>query len=145
MIRRPPRSTLFPYTTLFRSACGTERVTVVTKLQRWREKASSGFLERCPIHFAVILKTLEERCDFLDFAMAEERILTNAQFIALPLHYIHRVVQYALDQEVAQFRHQHMRLWKITQCHRQRADMVMMAMRNGDGIDLLFLHQTKSW
>src|SRR2546421_8364977 len=24
MIRRPPRSTLFPYTTLFRSACGLE-------------------------------------------------------------------------------------------------------------------------
>src|SRR3712207_7351600 len=23
MIRRPPRSTLFPYTTLFRSSCGT--------------------------------------------------------------------------------------------------------------------------
>src|SRR3712207_2617727 len=26
MIRRPPRSTLFPYTTLFRSANGSERV-----------------------------------------------------------------------------------------------------------------------
>src|SRR2546430_4280289 len=25
MIRRPPRSTLFPYTTLFRSRCGRER------------------------------------------------------------------------------------------------------------------------
>src|SRR3712207_7586185 len=25
MIRRPPRSTLFPYTTLFRSGCGTPR------------------------------------------------------------------------------------------------------------------------
>src|SRR2546427_8567341 len=25
MIRRPPRSTLFPYTTLFRSHCGPER------------------------------------------------------------------------------------------------------------------------
>src|SRR5258708_20847211 len=25
MIRRPPRSTLFPYTTLFRSACGARR------------------------------------------------------------------------------------------------------------------------
>src|SRR5207249_10201903 len=25
MLRRPPRSTLFPYTTLFRSACGTWR------------------------------------------------------------------------------------------------------------------------
>src|SRR5438067_7745026 len=28
MIRRPPRSTLFPYTTLFRSRCGPARVTV---------------------------------------------------------------------------------------------------------------------
>src|SRR5688572_31907675 len=27
MIRRPPRSTLFPYTTLFRSACGVRRAT----------------------------------------------------------------------------------------------------------------------
>src|SRR2546426_9342643 len=25
MIRRPPRSTLFPYTTLFRSACSSEK------------------------------------------------------------------------------------------------------------------------
>src|SRR3712207_8825290 len=31
MIRRPPRSTLFPYTTLFRSPCGgAERLTLVT-------------------------------------------------------------------------------------------------------------------
>src|SRR3712207_8559613 len=30
MIRRPPRSTLFPYTTLFRSQCTDKRVTVVT-------------------------------------------------------------------------------------------------------------------
>src|SRR2546427_8136039 len=29
MIRRPPRSTLFPYTTLFRSRNGRERVTDV--------------------------------------------------------------------------------------------------------------------
>src|SRR3712207_8623288 len=27
MIRRPPRSTLFPYTTLFRSACGRRKRT----------------------------------------------------------------------------------------------------------------------
>src|SRR5260370_1952149 len=26
MIRRPPRSTLFPYTTLFRSHCGSDKV-----------------------------------------------------------------------------------------------------------------------
>src|SRR2546430_6919704 len=29
MIRRPPRSTLFPYTTLFRSISGGERLTVM--------------------------------------------------------------------------------------------------------------------
>src|SRR2546425_13111505 len=32
MIRRPPRSTLFPYTTLFRSACAPRRVAG----GRWR-------------------------------------------------------------------------------------------------------------
>src|SRR2546422_1415941 len=31
MIRRPPRSTLFPYTTLFRSRAGTLNVVWVTK------------------------------------------------------------------------------------------------------------------
>src|SRR5438445_1751534 len=30
MIRRPPRSTLFPYTTLFRSHAGTERPTGIS-------------------------------------------------------------------------------------------------------------------
>src|SRR2546430_9526258 len=30
MIRRPPRSTLFPYTTLFRSSAGTGRAAVAT-------------------------------------------------------------------------------------------------------------------
>src|SRR3712207_8866343 len=36
MIRRPPRSTLFPYTTLFRSALGAGRVlglTIATRLR----------------------------------------------------------------------------------------------------------------
>src|SRR2546422_8288312 len=32
MIRRPPRSTLFPYTTLFRSACSGELLAVRGKL-----------------------------------------------------------------------------------------------------------------
>src|SRR5687767_15709905 len=33
MIRRPPRSTLFPYTTLFRSRQGTERWTALSPLR----------------------------------------------------------------------------------------------------------------
>src|ERR1041384_8590503 len=35
MIRRPPRSTLFPYTTLFRSAYPLETIRSVKKLMEW--------------------------------------------------------------------------------------------------------------
>src|SRR5438477_9440938 len=34
MIRRPPRSTLFPYTTLFRSLCGELAVLIRGQLER---------------------------------------------------------------------------------------------------------------
>src|SRR5256885_1342198 len=34
MIRRPPRSTLFPYTTLFRSACAVPRASRVSSASR---------------------------------------------------------------------------------------------------------------
>src|SRR2546425_2726467 len=37
MIRRPPRSTLFPYTTLFRSRCTAGR-----RSPRWRRARGSG-------------------------------------------------------------------------------------------------------
>src|SRR3712207_7616621 len=40
MIRRPPRSTLFPYTTLFRSASG--RQTCLDRLNRWRRDGTWG-------------------------------------------------------------------------------------------------------
>src|SRR2546422_8117862 len=49
MIRRPPRSTLFPYTTLFRSLCGAElRVFAhndldhLAKVLRWADRRNSG-------------------------------------------------------------------------------------------------------
>src|SRR5256885_7174789 len=35
MIRRPPRSTLFPYTTLFRSAQGLFSVVLLPRLRVW--------------------------------------------------------------------------------------------------------------
>src|SRR3712207_7543878 len=41
MIRRPPRSTLFPYTTLFRSA-------VTHPLQRWLHRPADVDLDRHP-------------------------------------------------------------------------------------------------
>src|SRR2546422_8133211 len=36
MIRRPPRSTLFPYTTLFRSLCEVERVRRVEAMDEFK-------------------------------------------------------------------------------------------------------------
>src|SRR5690242_20763318 len=61
MIRRPPRSTLFPYTTLFRSAATNATVLIdgmpadelplefrllQTKPQRWQPKYSANLFER---------------------------------------------------------------------------------------------------
>src|SRR5256885_6751239 len=42
MIRRPPRSTLFPYTTLFRSWCGRPRSPGLTGLARARRRHVAG-------------------------------------------------------------------------------------------------------
>src|SRR6185312_16485834 len=41
MIRRPPRSTLFPYTTLFRSWCRIAPASAGPSLRRWRGCAAS--------------------------------------------------------------------------------------------------------
>ena len=46
MIRRPPRSTLFPYTTLFRSTEGTDEFAVKIK-----QKYESGILNACSMGF----------------------------------------------------------------------------------------------
>src|SRR5258705_10318370 len=55
MIRRPPRSTLFPYTTLFRSASRTTRRASSTRISRrsarsWRLTTSLFPLERSEEH-----------------------------------------------------------------------------------------------
>src|SRR5258705_9182831 len=42
MIRRPPRSTLFPYTTLFRSRPGSTDVRGRTQARAWRGPPVSG-------------------------------------------------------------------------------------------------------
>src|SRR5256885_3083443 len=44
MIRRPPRSTLFPYTTLFRSSSGT---TTIADSSRYQRCAPRGEDRRC--------------------------------------------------------------------------------------------------
>src|SRR2546422_3230897 len=52
MIRRPPRSTLFPYTTLFRSrialACWLTLTASADALRKWTDTANMGL--RGPVH-----------------------------------------------------------------------------------------------
>src|SRR3712207_8490446 len=55
MIRRPPRSTLFPYTTLFRSSGQRSRGAVAQPLPRLRELQPAARFEtpddrRLPVH-----------------------------------------------------------------------------------------------
>src|SRR5947199_6219339 len=45
MIRRPPRSTLFPYTTLFRSGLSFKKIGSTLVLKNWESRASVA-LER---------------------------------------------------------------------------------------------------
>src|SRR5229473_2038385 len=50
MIRRPPRSTLFPYTTLFRSPCRTRTATTVVSVcgawtTAWRSEEHTSELQ----------------------------------------------------------------------------------------------------
>src|SRR3712207_9420436 len=42
MIRRPPRSTLFPYTTLFRSACSSTLPSAAALAETMRRRRASG-------------------------------------------------------------------------------------------------------
>src|SRR3712207_8486450 len=49
MIRRPPRSTLFPYTTLFRSITGTRCATSTPPTRRRRPVGEVVWLGRYPV------------------------------------------------------------------------------------------------
>ena len=56
MIRRPPRSTLFPYTTLFRSVAGGEDVQIVGGLEHMGHVAMDASLDLNPKLFTVTSK-----------------------------------------------------------------------------------------
>src|SRR3712207_6860119 len=64
MIRRPPRSTLFPYTTLFRSRLGHEGHQRVDQRQRLLERPE----QRCRSRLVAVV---EARLDDLQVPVAE--------------------------------------------------------------------------
>src|SRR5258707_1623830 len=59
MIRRPPRSTLFPYTTLFRSESGGHGVAAIRICQADRDGIGGG--KRRHVHQPVVVEVTECR------------------------------------------------------------------------------------
>src|SRR5205809_5773900 len=63
MLRRPPRSTLFPYTTLFRSLFEIAEITFAPK--RWPVPATSGVCPRSEEHTSELQSRLHLVCRLL--------------------------------------------------------------------------------
>src|SRR3712207_9505483 len=87
MIRRPPRSTLFPYTTLFRSL----ETLAVDGVEPTEESIRSGeYLLSRPLFIYVSAKALKNNKSvkpFVDFYLAEQnldRIVEAARYVTLP-------------------------------------------------------------
>ena len=118
-------------------AGGAERMAGVVEFQGGRNEAGAGLVEGGPIDLAVVFEALDAGGQVVHLVVAVEGVLFDAQLVALPLHHVDRIMQHALDQEVAQLGHQDMGLGKVAQRHGQRPDMVVMAMGDSDCVHLL--------
>src|SRR5256885_14319932 len=75
MIRRPPRSTLFPYTTLFRSVAHADRRRLVGMLQAVRTDVIAAFLDvfgERPVVLLGLLDRLTRDVHFLFFFLINQ-------------------------------------------------------------------------
>ena len=73
--------------------------------------------------------------------MGIERVFLDPQLVALAGHDVDRVMQDALDEKIAQLGHQDVRFGKMAERDRQGADMVVVAMRECNGLHFFFGNQ----
>src|SRR2546430_5737971 len=83
MIRRPPRSTLFPYTTLFRSACDQR---LLSRRRQARRRHIDGFLEERAV----------ERVGFVEQAEHLEPPIDHQDRKSTRLNSSHSQISYAV-------------------------------------------------
>src|SRR2546425_5891497 len=102
MIRRPPRSTLFPYTTLFRSECGGSEghgrlCAICEHAQSWYERRALAqrhlgheqVIAPCPVHVRVEEYRSEEHTSELQsLAYLVCRLLLEKKKTVLPRHHV---------------------------------------------------------
>jgi len=69
--------------------------------------------------------------------MREKRIRPFSNFLALPGHYVHRVVQKDAADLSRSLRHKDSRARKASHCQWQGADMILMSVRNQHRVDSL--------
>src|SRR5207249_5630909 len=83
MLRRPPRSTLFPYTTLFRSICrpGTKQVS---EFEPYRKSASVETHERSEEHTSELQSRFDLVCRLLLEKKKNKLKMKIAQYRGLP-------------------------------------------------------------
>src|SRR3989442_8899334 len=82
MIRRPPRSTLFPYTTLFRSFSDGSAVTAASYQRAW-ERILSPKMGRSEEHTSELQSRPHLVCRLL---LEKKKDPQNAAGISLPTH-----------------------------------------------------------
>src|SRR5438034_6329530 len=101
MIRRPPRSTLFPYTTLFRSCRGYGRgggATLRRALPLLLQPRSEEHTSELQSHSDLVCRLLLEKKKKIYTPCANERCCTTPRpTTTLPLHTRHQaILPYAL-------------------------------------------------
>src|SRR5687767_15482571 len=78
MVRRPPRSTLFPYTTLFRSFC-----RAATKRARVQRAISRGFNAPCRLRrYARHYLSQRDKCHLSGYSFRSEEHTSELQSLA---------------------------------------------------------------
>src|SRR2546425_5436820 len=97
MIRRPPRSTLFPYTTLFRSQVGEPQERDAAELDRVREHEEQREQHR---HRNQHRQAAAERVDVVLLVRSEEHT-SELQSLA------YLVCRLLLEKKKKKYRHQH--------------------------------------
>src|SRR5256884_2756900 len=100
MIRRPPRSTLFPYTTLFRSLF-PEFFPTATELGTTKGNNCVGVVD-CPTHSRLLQSLPDDRlATCFDHSRADEETLAPKLGVAHPffvgLEVVHGLADFFLD------------------------------------------------
>src|SRR5260221_10866278 len=97
MIRRPPRSTLFPYTTLFRSPCdvsGVARLGIRNELRAHARAQSIGADQQIAASLGAVIETSDDLCALYVTEEIAPRVVIDRK--STRLNSSHTAISYAV-------------------------------------------------